>query len=30
MNEAQTRQDLIDPKLREAGWYDTDGARIRA
>jgi type I restriction enzyme R subunit len=29
MNEAQTRQDLIDPKLREAGWYDTDGARIR-
>ena len=29
MNEAQTRQDLIDPKLREAGWYDTDGARVR-
>ncbi len=29
MNEAQTRQDLIDPKLRAAGWYDTDGARIR-
>jgi len=29
MNEAQTRQDLIDPKLRDAGWYDTDGARIR-
>ena len=29
MNEAQTRQDLIDPKLRDAGWYDTEGARIR-
>lgn len=29
MNEAQTRQDLIDPKLREAGWYDTDCARVR-
>ena len=29
MNEAQTRQDLIDPKLRDAGWYDTDGARVR-
>ena len=29
MNEAQTRQDLIDPKLRESGWFDTDGARVR-
>ena len=26
MNEAQTRQDLIDPKLREAGWYDAPSA----
>jgi type I site-specific restriction endonuclease len=23
-NEAQTRKDLIDPKLKEAGWYDEE------
>ncbi len=28
MNEAQTRQDLIDPALREAGWGVVDGSRI--
>ncbi|MBC7879593.1 MAG: DEAD/DEAH box helicase family protein [Anaerolineales bacterium] len=28
MNEAETRAELIDPKLREAGWGILDGARI--
>ena len=28
MNEAETRAELIDPKLREAGWGVLDGARI--
>ena len=28
MNEAETRADLIDPKLREAGWGVVDGSRI--
>ena len=29
MNEAQTRLDLIDPKLRAAGWGEVAGSRIR-
>jgi type I restriction enzyme R subunit len=29
MNEAQTRIDLIDPALREAGWGIVEGSRIR-
>ncbi len=28
MNEEQTKRDYIDPKLREAGWEDTQGARV--
>ena len=28
MNEAQTRLDLIDPALREAGWGVVEGSRI--
>ncbi|MGM0609025.1 MAG: EcoAI/FtnUII family type I restriction enzme subunit R [Candidatus Muiribacteriota bacterium] len=28
MNEAQTRLELIDPKLREAGWGEVEGSRI--
>lgn len=29
MNEAQTKHDLIDPALREAGWGIVEGSRIR-
>jgi len=29
MNEAQTRHDLIDPALRDAGWGVVEGSRIR-
>ena len=29
MNEAQTRHDLIDPALREAGWGVVPGSRVR-
>lgn len=29
MNEAETRAELIDPALREAGWGVVDGSRIR-
>lgn len=29
MNEAQTRIDLIDPALREAGWGEVEGSKIR-
>ncbi len=28
MNEAQTRAELIDPKLKEAGWGDIEGSKI--
>src|SRR4030095_6283358 len=28
MNEAETRAELIDPQLREAGWGITDGSKI--
>ena len=28
-NEAETRADLIDPALREAGWGVVEGSRIR-
>ena len=28
MNEAQTRLDKIDPKLRDAGWGIVPGSRI--
>ena len=29
MNETETRAELIDPALREAGWGVVDGSRIR-
>ena len=29
MNEAQTRHDLIDPALRDAGWGVVEGSRVR-
>lgn len=29
MNEAQTRLEFIDPALREAGWGEVDGSKIR-
>ncbi|MDO8468165.1 MAG: DEAD/DEAH box helicase family protein [Candidatus Peribacter sp.] len=29
MNESETRAELIDPKLRESGWGEVDGSRIR-
>lgn len=29
MNEAETRAELIDPALREAGWGVVDGSRTR-
>lgn len=29
MNEAQTKHDLIEPALREAGWGVTEGSRLR-
>lgn len=29
MNEAETRAELIDPKLKEAGWGVSDGSRIQ-
>ena len=29
MNEAETRAELIDPALREAGWGVVDGSRVR-
>jgi type I restriction enzyme R subunit len=28
MNEAETRAELIDPKLREAGWGVLEGTKI--
>ena len=28
MNEAETRAELIDPKLKDAGWGDVDGTKI--
>tara|TARA_B100000886_G_scaffold82_1_gene76 strand:+ start:3527 stop:5857 length:2331 start_codon:yes stop_codon:yes gene_type:complete len=30
MNEADTRRELIDPKIKEAGWGEIDGSYIRA
>ncbi len=30
MNEADTRRELIDPKIKEVGWGDVEGSRIRA
>ena len=30
MNEADTRRELIDPKIKEAGWGKVDGSYIRA
>jgi hypothetical protein len=30
MNEAGTRVDLIDPKLKESGWGAVEGEQIRA
>ncbi len=30
MNEADTRRELIDPKIKEAGWGDVEGSYIRA
>ena len=30
MNEADTRRELIDPKIKEAGWGDVAGSYIRA
>ena len=30
MNEADTRRELIDPKIKEAGWGDVDGSFIRS
>ena len=30
MNEADTRRELIDPKIKEAGWGEVDGSYIRA
>jgi type I restriction enzyme R subunit len=29
MNEAETRAELIDPKLKEAGWGVVDASRVR-
>lgn len=29
MNEEETRAEYIDPKLREAGWGEVDGSRVR-
>ena len=29
MNEAETRAELIDPALKEAGWGVVDGSRVR-
>ena len=29
MNEEETRAELIDPKLKEAGWGTVEGSRIR-
>lgn len=29
MNEAETRHELIDPKLKEAGWGEVEGSRLR-
>ncbi|MEK7137247.1 MAG: type I restriction enzyme HsdR N-terminal domain-containing protein [Patescibacteria group bacterium] len=29
MNESETRAELVDPKLRESGWGEVDGSRIR-
>ena len=30
MNEADTRRELIDPKIKEAGWGKVKGSYIRA
>ena len=30
MNEADTRRELVDPKIKEAGWGDIEGSFIRA
>ncbi|MFH1022339.1 MAG: hypothetical protein V1809_03020 [Planctomycetota bacterium] len=30
MNKAETRAELIDPKLKESGWGAVEGAKIRA
>ena len=30
MNEADTRRELIDPKIKEAGWGEVEGSYIRA
>ena len=29
MNEAQTRAELIDPKLKESGWGVVEGSKVR-
>ena len=29
MNEAQTKHDLIEPALREAGWGSVEGSHLR-
>ena len=29
MNEAETRAELIDPALKEAGWGVVEGSRVR-
>ena len=29
MNEAETRAELIDPKIREAGWGDVEDAYVK-
>ncbi len=29
MNEAETRAELIDPALKDAGWGVVDGSRVR-
>jgi len=29
MNESETRAELIDPKLRESGWGDVEGSKVR-
>ena len=29
MNEAETRAELIDPKIKEAGWGDVEGSFVR-
>ncbi len=28
MNEAETRAEYIDPKLKQAGWGEVDGSRV--